>query len=143
MVGASLRSRTPGKTAKAPSSEIVHRSRCLDRDEPKLVEHVVEQPANGSGSRKSAPDKGVILPNRRGCACTLYRDAAAARIGSGQFVLRCVAGLHGMLDSPVKMSSLGSRMRCCRSHSPSAAIQAFAGPGWFELPLSERLGRRN
>ena len=33
--------------------EIVYRPRCLDRDEPKLVEHVVDQPAIGSSNGSS------------------------------------------------------------------------------------------
>ena len=33
--------------------EIVHRRRYSDRDEPKLVEHVVDQPANGSSNGSS------------------------------------------------------------------------------------------
>ena len=79
-----------------------------------------------------------------GCLCwprslALYRDAAAARIGSGQFVLQCVAGLHGTLDGPVKMSSPRLlQVACCRCRFRTAALASRSSPRPCIAPYSDR-----
>ena len=90
------------------------------------------------GSFLGAPQ---IASQMNGCSCwprslALYRDAAAARIGSGQFVLQCVTGLHGTLDGPVKMSSPRlPQVACCRGRFRTAALASRSSPRSCIAPL--------
>ena len=105
VVGASLRSRTPAKTAKAPSSLrscTAPAARTATSRSWSSTSSSNPQTVATTAADRVADERMRLLASK---LAALYRDAAAARIGSGQFVLQGVAGLHGTLDGPVKMSS--------------------------------------